>query len=68
MRENDNSEIQKDNSSLRVVATEAAAVTASAASKEIEMDNFNLISKLALRIVIFLNFHHHHQRGIMSII
>jgi len=49
MRENDNSEIQKDNSSLRVVATEAAAVTASAASKEIEMDNFNLNSQISIK-------------------
>ena len=49
MRENDNSEIQKDNSSLRVVATEAAAVTASAASKEIERDNFNLNSQISIK-------------------
>lgn len=50
MRENDNSEIQKDNSSLRVVATEAAAaITASAASKEIEMDNFNLNSQISIK-------------------
>jgi hypothetical protein len=49
MRENDNSEIQKDNSSLRAVATEAAAVTASAASKEIERDNFNLNSQISIK-------------------
>jgi len=49
MRENDNSEIQKDNSSLRVVATEAAAVTASAAFKEIERDNFNLNSQISIK-------------------
>ncbi len=49
MRENDNSEIQKDNSSLRVVATEAAAVTASAASKEMERVNFNLNSQISIK-------------------
>jgi len=49
MRENDNSEIQKDNSSLRVVATEAAAVTALAASKEMERDNFNLNSQISIK-------------------
>lgn len=49
MRENDNSEIQKDNSSLRVVATETAAVTASAASKEMKRDNFNLNSQISIK-------------------
>jgi len=49
MLENDNSEIQKNNSSLRVVATETAAVTASAVYKEVERDNFNLNSQISIK-------------------
>jgi hypothetical protein len=62
MQENDNSEILKNNSSVRVTATAALY-------KDIKMDNFNLNS---LRIVIVLNrrhhHHHHHGRVIMNFI
>lgn len=45
MRENDNSEIQKTNSSLMVAAAAAAATTTTENKEERKIDNFNLSSQ-----------------------
>jgi division protein CdvB (Snf7/Vps24/ESCRT-III family) len=49
MRENDNSEIQKTNSSLMVAAAAAAATTTTENKEERKIDNFNLSSQNSIK-------------------